>query len=246
MFQPIDSHRRSSNHKPAILASDLCGCFHCLGTFAPAEIRHWGHAGPRHPDGVNAVCPRSGIDSVISREVRDGDFAELLRRMQLWWFGPGLGFWSRLSDAQGSARDLPRLLSEAAEDHGRVSDPSSVWHRLFARLCQGDVAHSASRPAIPYLVDIALERRGRETMMSPLAIAACIQSKVGTHDDDCDVPVRLAGAYRLALALGVSLAAEAVACAWAEPHAVLLLQVGDLLGGRAGPVGRDWLFPASL
>jgi hypothetical protein len=59
----------SSSNRQLVLASDRCGCFHCLAIFPPAEITGWiSELAPkvgRLKRGVTALCPRCGIDSVL-------------------------------------------------------------------------------------------------------------------------------------------------------------------------------------
>ena len=76
-----DAHKHSIAHREAVLASAICGCFHCRGTFAPEEIAEW-------TDGTaTALCPKCGIDSVIGDSsalpVADFDFRNAMRRR---WF----------------------------------------------------------------------------------------------------------------------------------------------------------------
>jgi hypothetical protein len=42
----------------------ICGCYYCLTIFLPSEINEWCRESMRG-DGVTAICPRCGIDSVI-------------------------------------------------------------------------------------------------------------------------------------------------------------------------------------
>jgi hypothetical protein len=42
------------------IRNSKCGCFYCLETFDGAEIRQW------TDEGITALCPRCGIDSVLS------------------------------------------------------------------------------------------------------------------------------------------------------------------------------------
>lgn len=46
-------------HRAAILASDICGCYHCERTFPPSAIEDW------VDDGQTALCPTCGIDAVV-------------------------------------------------------------------------------------------------------------------------------------------------------------------------------------
>jgi len=87
------AHEHSSQHRPEVLASDLCGCFYCLATFMPSEIRDWvdwpeGTPEERELDlGTTALCPRCGIDSVIGRASGFPITPAFLDRMQARWFG---------------------------------------------------------------------------------------------------------------------------------------------------------------
>ena len=54
-----------NGHRRAVLATDLCGCFHCLSTFPPSSIVEWvdvEEAGV----GQTALCPYCGIDKVVA------------------------------------------------------------------------------------------------------------------------------------------------------------------------------------
>jgi hypothetical protein len=56
------AHKSSSSHKIEILAANLCGCFYCKQTFLPNEIEEW----LEEIIGETAICPKCGIDSVLS------------------------------------------------------------------------------------------------------------------------------------------------------------------------------------
>jgi hypothetical protein len=75
-----EAHRFSSGHREAIAASDLCGCFHCLATFEPSEIRRWLESEDA------ALCPRCGIDSVLPDTAGFPISPEFLAQMQFHWF----------------------------------------------------------------------------------------------------------------------------------------------------------------
>lgn len=36
-----EAHKRSAQHRDEIMASSVCGCFYCLGTYPPGEIAEW-------------------------------------------------------------------------------------------------------------------------------------------------------------------------------------------------------------
>lgn len=74
-------HRHSSNHRDEVFASALCGCFHCLETFAPSTIEDW------CDDGQTALCPRCGIDSILGDRSSDAATDKaFLKQMHEFWF----------------------------------------------------------------------------------------------------------------------------------------------------------------
>ncbi len=75
------AHGHSANHRREILASELCGCFHCLGTFAPTAIVEW------VDDETTALCPKCGIDSVLGSKAGYPLTREYLGQMHCTWFG---------------------------------------------------------------------------------------------------------------------------------------------------------------
>jgi hypothetical protein len=80
-----DAHRHSINHRAEIIASTLCGCFHCCARFPPAEIREWVDEDPTGV-GQTALCPKCGIDSVIGDRSGFAVSTELLASMKTHWF----------------------------------------------------------------------------------------------------------------------------------------------------------------
>jgi hypothetical protein len=59
------AHKFSYNNMPELKKDTLCGCFHCLTIFDPADIEEWIIL-PCECDRLGtAVCPYCGIDSVI-------------------------------------------------------------------------------------------------------------------------------------------------------------------------------------
>lgn len=78
----IKAHNRSSSHKSEILSVKLCGCFHCEQIFKPTEIIDW----IDEPNGgETAICPKCGIDSVLSSELPIEDQL-FLEKMNNYWF----------------------------------------------------------------------------------------------------------------------------------------------------------------
>jgi hypothetical protein len=75
------AHRESIRHRPVLMRSERCGCFHCLEEFAPGEILDWVDEGD-----VTALCPRCGIDSVVGSASGYPVTREFLAAMQAFWF----------------------------------------------------------------------------------------------------------------------------------------------------------------
>lgn len=78
-----EAHKSSSSHKNEIKESDLCGCFYCEQTFLPTEIDEW--IEENIANGETAICPKCGIDSVLSSKfpITDNEF---LKKMNKLWF----------------------------------------------------------------------------------------------------------------------------------------------------------------
>ncbi len=76
-----EAHSHCSRHKAQVRSSHVCGCFYCLNTFPPSDIKDW------IDGGETALCPSCGIDSVIGLKsgypITDPEF---LRRMYDRWF----------------------------------------------------------------------------------------------------------------------------------------------------------------
>ena len=77
----ISVHKYSIHHKSELLQSKNCGCFYCEKLFKPTEILDW----VNDKLGDTALCPKCGIDSVLSDQhpVEDPEF---LNQMNKYWF----------------------------------------------------------------------------------------------------------------------------------------------------------------
>jgi hypothetical protein len=76
------AHKTSFKNRQQLEQSDVCGCFYCLATYAPAEVTEW----VTEDDGRHtALCPRCGIDSVLGSAsgcpVTDRAFLEAMQRV---------------------------------------------------------------------------------------------------------------------------------------------------------------------
>jgi hypothetical protein len=80
----IRAHKRSIHHREEVLASAVCGCFHCCQIFPPAAIHDW--TDHREEVGQTALCPKCGIDSVIGSASAYPITQEFLVAMSAHWF----------------------------------------------------------------------------------------------------------------------------------------------------------------
>jgi hypothetical protein len=77
----IKAHHACFRHRAQLMASESCGYFYCLETFAPDAIEEW------VDDGQTALCPCCGIDSVIGSASGYPVDRDFLSTMQQRWFG---------------------------------------------------------------------------------------------------------------------------------------------------------------
>jgi hypothetical protein len=78
------AHKHSIFNEKEVLQSNLCGCFYCMKTFTPSEIKEW----IEEDNGTNTPrCPYCEIDSVIGDRsgypISDENF---LKAMHKHWF----------------------------------------------------------------------------------------------------------------------------------------------------------------
>jgi hypothetical protein len=70
--------------------SDRAGCFYCQALFDPKEIMDWIDGRQVETgdtaDGVTALCPRCGIDSVLPSAAPITLTKDLLSEMNAHWF----------------------------------------------------------------------------------------------------------------------------------------------------------------
>ncbi len=58
----VSAHKYCTANFDMLSKDSLCGCFYCLEMFSLKEIKFW----IDDKDGKTALCPKCGIDSVIS------------------------------------------------------------------------------------------------------------------------------------------------------------------------------------
>jgi len=74
------AHSFSRKNRGLSEGAGYAGCFYCESTFHPSEIAEW------TDQGLTAVCPCCGIDSVLFF-TRPLNLAKLLHAMEAYWFG---------------------------------------------------------------------------------------------------------------------------------------------------------------
>ena len=75
------AHNSSSCHKKEILANEICGCFYCGQTYSSREIEEW----IDEENGYTAICPKCGVDAVLSAKFPITDKV-FLGEMHMFWF----------------------------------------------------------------------------------------------------------------------------------------------------------------
>lgn len=77
-----NSHKGCFKNKDEVLNFEECGCFYCTTIFSTSEIDEW----IEESDGKEtAVCPKCGIDSILSEKYPIFDKV-FLDEMQFYWF----------------------------------------------------------------------------------------------------------------------------------------------------------------
>ena len=78
----VSAHKYCTANFNMLSKDSLCGCFYCLEVFSPRNINFW----INDKDGKTAVCPKCGIDSVISESSGYPLTKEFLSEMHKYWF----------------------------------------------------------------------------------------------------------------------------------------------------------------
>jgi hypothetical protein len=82
----IAAHAHCSANQEEVMASDQCGCFHCLRIFGPKEITEWLQLDGA---GKTAFCPHCFIDAVLGSRSGYSITPEFLASMKRQWFERG-------------------------------------------------------------------------------------------------------------------------------------------------------------
>lgn len=72
-------HKFSSNNLESLSVSLIAGCFHCLETYYPAQVKSWTDRNS------TALCPYCGVDAVLGSAAAPLS-KTLLQDMHAYWF----------------------------------------------------------------------------------------------------------------------------------------------------------------
>ena len=75
------AHRHSYANKDELERSKICGCFNCLKIFPSKDTKEY----IDDKDGMTAVCPYCGIDSIIGESPEYNITIEFLKEMKGYW-----------------------------------------------------------------------------------------------------------------------------------------------------------------
>lgn len=101
--------------------------------------------------------------------------------------------WSNLSHAYGKADDVPMMLRSLERARSGI-DRDLAWEELWSSLCHQGTIYSASYAALPFVVDLALERPSSERLLFWIFVAT-----IAVEGVTRDIPPGLADAYHAAL-----------------------------------------------
>lgn len=87
----VAAHGHCRDHRAEVVASVICGCFHCCGMFTPGQIVDWIDPAPEMVNvagrlGQSALCPSCGIDAVIGDRSGFPITEGFLHTMRAHWF----------------------------------------------------------------------------------------------------------------------------------------------------------------
>ncbi|WBV60141.1 cytoplasmic protein [Chryseobacterium camelliae] len=78
----LGSHKGSFKNKNEILNYKECGCFYCKKIFFSSEIVDWNKENDAEE---TAICPKCGIDSVLSEKYPISDNLFLIEMYKYWF-----------------------------------------------------------------------------------------------------------------------------------------------------------------
>ena len=138
--------------------------------------------------------------------------------------------WRELTQAFGSADDIPRLLAALATERG-ARERDELWFGVWATLCTDRRVFTASYAAMPHLLSITAEQGVAERA---LAAHVVTEVEIARHGHGAPaIPDDLVGAYARAVESLPAVVAELAAVPWNRPTA--LVMAAALLVGKRHP-----------
>jgi len=129
--------------------------------------------------------------------------------------------WKELSQAYGSAENIPDLLAQLKTAPPKEDYRSEPWFSLWSSLChQGDV-YTASYAAVPHIVVLGSEKPISERA-DLILISAEIEARRHVKKAP-EIPADLKGSYEEAIRAGVSLVMSCMEREWPEDEYRALL-----------------------
>jgi hypothetical protein len=122
--------------------------------------------------------------------------------------------WKELSQAYGSAENIPGLLTQLETATPKRDYRSEPWYSLWSSLChQGDV-YTASYAAVPHIVALGSKKPVSERI-DILLLSAKIEAQRHVKSAP-EIPADLKISYKDAILAGVSLAKGCLGRDWTE------------------------------
>jgi hypothetical protein len=142
--------------------------------------------------------------------------------------------WGELSQAHGSAEDIPRLLEALALVEGE-QERAELWFGVWATLCPEGSSVTAAYAAVPHLLSLA-ETRGAAEQVSSLHVAAIVE--MNRHLPGAPaIPSDLVQSYALSIESLPRRVAELTAQPWGAGVAQILT-AAMLVGKRQPALAR--------
>lgn len=149
--------------------------------------------------------------------------------------------WRELSQAYGSAEDIPRLL-EALASAQQAHERAEIWFGIWATLCPAGRVFSAAYAAVPHLL-IITQPEALDERIAAMHIAVSVE--LARHDPGAPaIPDDVVASYATAIESLPARVAELSAVAW-DATSAQILAAALLVGKRQPALARTVLDIAS-
>ncbi len=145
--------------------------------------------------------------------------------------------WGELTQAYGSAEDVPRLL-EALEELASEQDRAPVWFALWRMLCPPEAVYTASYASAPHLLAASRSFALRERAQAIQLVASIELAR--QRDGGPVIPSELVAGYAKAVESLPAAVLELVAEPW-DAEVAQVLAAALLVGKRQPGLGARLL-----